>query len=318
MNSHTIDNQRIKVLVLDSLDRDWVNDTNSSPYNFDVSFGGSNSSNIAIIEESFKNINSIEIPSIIISNTVQDTGYNSNTHVRPTNNPYLLVELDEIIESGRGTNKYLDTAMGIYTPSDLVTETANDIKNIEYRNTSDIKKLYLPTPIPTLDELKVRIRDNSGTILPSNDVIAVSGIYINNEPLANNSTDALVVRTSTYFTDNEFESKDTVLFKDYNYHDLSFDESYQFQDFINRNAGHKITGIGKSNSGTTLYNEIQIPIPASYSRSTGNLTTDAWFTSFMSKSLNDSFIASNGGKLINVSKQSHLVVKLELKEKMLQ
>lgn len=317
MSNHQIDIKKTQVLILNSLDRDWVNDTSSSPYNFEVSFTATNASNIALIETSFKNISSIEIPSFIISNTIQDSGYNSNSHIRPTNNSYLIVELDEIIESGRGTNKYLDTAMGLYTPSDLIDESYNDIKNIRYTNTSDIKKLYLQTPITTLSELKIRIRDNNGTILPSNDVIGVSGIYVNNEPLLGDSTDALIVRTDTFFTENEFQGKDTILFKNYNYHNLSYDESYQFQNFINRSTGHKITNIRKSNSGTALYDEIQIEIPASYSRSTGNLVTESWFTSFMTKSLGNTYVASNGGKLINVSKQSHLIVKLELMEKIL-
>ena len=316
MSSHVKDNQRTQVLVLNSLDRDWVNDTNSNPYNFEVSFTATNSSNIAVIEESYKNITSIEIPSFIIPNNVEDTSYHSNTHIRATNNPYLLVEVDDIIESSRGTNKYLDSAMGIYAPSDLVSESANDMKNIRYINTGDIKKHYLQTPISTLSELKIKIREPTGTILPSNDVMNVLGIYNGQDPLNNDGADYLKVRISSYFTENEFENGDIIRFKDYNYSNMSYSESYQFQDFINREQGHKVVYIGKSGS-TVLYNEIYIQIPASYSRTTGLFVAESWFTSFMDKSLTNSFVASNGGKIINVSKQSHIVVKLEIKDKIL-
>jgi hypothetical protein len=317
MDNHVIDNLSTRIIVLNSLDRDWFNDTNSSPFNFEVSFTSMNASNIAVIEESFKNITSIEIPSFIISNSLQDDYYHSNAHIRPTNNPYLLVEIDDIIESSRGTNKYLDASMGIFTPSDIVSETTNDIKNIEYRNTGDIKKIYLPTPIPTLSDLKVKIRDNKGTILPINDVIGVNGIYVNNEPLLNNGSDALIVRTGTFFTENEFIGKDNVMFKNYNYHNMSYSESYQYENFINREEGHKVIAISKSNSGTSLYDQISIQIPASYSRATGNIAVEPWFTSFMEKSLGATYVSSNGGKLINMNKQCHLVIKLDIKEKML-
>ncbi len=316
MSSHVKDNQRTQVLILNSLDRDWVNNEGSTPYNFEVSFTETNSSNIAIIEESYKNISSIEIPSFIISNSIDDTTYHSNSHVRPTNNPYLLVELDEIIESSRGTNKYLDSSMGIYTPSDLVIENSNNIKNIRYVNTGDIKKNYFQTPISTLSELKVKIRNPSGTLLNSNDVVGVSGIYNGQDPLQSDGTDYLKVRCSTFFTDDEFESGDTVIFKNYNYSNMSYSESYNFQEFINRSQGHKIIDIGRSTSAT-LFNEIHIQTPSSYSRNTGVLSPDSWFTSFMDKSLTDTYIASNGGKIINASKQSHIIVKLGLKEKIL-
>ena len=59
-------------LIINSLDRDWFNDTNSSPYNFKVELSGSNNANIAVINEYYKNISSMAVPTIIIPNTIQD------------------------------------------------------------------------------------------------------------------------------------------------------------------------------------------------------------------------------------------------------
>ena len=301
-------------LIINSLDRDWFNDTNSSPYNFKVELSGSNNANIAVINEYYKNISSMAVPTIIIPNTIQDLNYHSNTHIRPTNYPYLLVNIENIVKSSRGTNKDLDTSIGMFIPSDLVSETSNNIKNVEYKNVSKQVKDFEPNPLASLTDLKITIKDSRGISVPTNDVVGITGIYVSNDPLLNNNTDLLIISTTEYFTYNEFLAGDLIFIKNYVYHNMSYSESYQFVDFINRTNGHIIVSTAKSDSATELYNEIKILVPKTYSRSTGQLTADAWFTSLMTKSLTDSLTSNFKGKIINTNKQSHLVIKLGLKK----
>ena len=96
---------------------------------------------------------------------------------------------------------------------------------------------------------------------------------------------------------------------------MSYDESGQFNSWINNVSGHYILDVAKSNSGTDLYNQIIIPIPASLSRSTGNIAVESWFSSFVNKSLSNIAIQATSGKLINVNTQSHLVVNMQTLEK---
>ena len=79
-------------------------------------------------------------------------------------------------------------------------------------------------------------------------------------------------------------------------------------------AGHYILDISKSNS-TTLYNQLIIPIPASLSRSTGNISVESWFNDFDMKILSNVAIADTSGKLINTNTQSHLIVNIKTLEK---
>ena len=60
---------------------------------------------------------------------------------------------------------------------------------------------------------------------------------------------------------------------------------------------------------------VKIPIPAALSRSTGNITVESWFSSFVTKSLSNIAIQDTSGKLINVSTQSHLVINMQTLEK---
>ena len=96
---------------------------------------------------------------------------------------------------------------------------------------------------------------------------------------------------------------------------MSFDESGIFNKWINRSNGHYISTISKSNITTTLYNQINIPIPAVLSTTTGNLEIDDWFDSFVMKTLSNIAIQDNGGKLINVNLQSHLIVNMKTIDK---
>lgn len=303
-------------IIINSLNRDWYNDTNSNPYSFKVEFNGSNNANIAVINEYYKNITSISIPTLIIPNNIQDLQYHSNAYIRPSTNPYLLINLDNITKSGRGTNKYLDDTLGLFIPNEQI-DFSNNYKSVLFINQSYHVKKYYPSPLQSINDLIINITDNLGNNLISNDVLSIKGIYVNNEPLVGGSNDNLIIRTNSFFTQNEFEIRDKILIKNFEFHNMSFEESYQFNEFINRNSGHQVLNISKSNSSKLLYDQIEIQIPKNISRITGNASVESWFTNFMTKTLDSSIIINNKGKLINANKQSHIILKFETEEKII-
>ena len=103
---------------------------------------------------------------------------------------------------------------------------------------------------------------------------------------------------------------------------MSFDESSIFNNWINTNNTnnnnksakqhqHYISSITKSNSATSLYNQIHIPVPAVMSTTTGNIAVETWFTDFITKSLSNVATADISGKLINVNTQTHFIVNIK-------
>lgn len=289
---------------INSLDRDWYNNSNSSPFEFSVSFGGYGSNSIVSMD--YKNIISISLDTIISSNRLLDYNYNSNTYVRINDNPYLMASIDNLEFSGRGTNKKLNETMGIYIPFNSISDNVSNVKHLEFKNVTRQVKKFQPTPLSSLSQMDIKITDVMGQIIPTNDVLAIKGIFSNNNVSATLSKeDYLVIETTTYFTTNEFLLGDKILIKNFQYGDLSYEESYQLNDFMNREAGHSILNVGKSNPSTELYNQIFINIPANNSRITGIFTVESWYSSLMIKHLGDTLVSCSG-KLININRQTHL------------
>jgi hypothetical protein len=289
---------------INSIDRDWYNNTTSSPFEFMVSFGGYASN--SVISMDYKNVISISLDTIISSNRFLDYNYNSNTYVRINDNPYLMASINNLEFSGRGTNKKLNETLGIYIPFNSISDNVSNVKHLEFKNVTRQVKKFQPTPLASLSQMDIKITDSQGEIIPTNDVLAIKGIFSNNDDENTLSkTDYLVIETTTYFTTNEFLLGDKILIKNFVYKDLSYEESYQLNDFMNRKEGHYILNIGKSNSNTELYNQIFIQMPANNSRQTGNFTVETWYSSLIQKSLGDTIVLCSG-KLININRQTHL------------
>lgn len=323
-----IETTNLETIIVSSLDRDWYNNSNSSPFVFNVSLGGVNNTSHAVINNEYKSIKSIEILGIILSNRYIRTykkddyeaqlnggmhhyNYHSNITVRPTSFPYLLVNIDNIDKVTRGTNKFLDNSMGVFTslvPLSLATST---VQQLEFKNTSFAKKIYSPT-LTALNDLDLSITDSNGNSIDCNDVLGVKGIYINN---SNTSTlsrnDYLIIETKQYFDPDSFAISDLIQLNRFQYHDMSFEESYQFNNFINRKSGHNIINYNRSIGTEHLYNQIHIQMPAYHSFETGNFVVENWFTSFITKSLSNTLVNCTSGKLINSNRQTQIIFKIK-------
>lgn len=307
------------IVVINSIDRNWTYTANpETPYNFKVKLGGSSRDRFSIVSQDYKNVVAFSVDKIILPNRVCQVGYTSNLAPRLNDNPYLAVAIQGINFSSYGTNKTLNETLGIYTPLIPLPTALSDISYLEFKNTSIQRKEYAPAPEGYISLLDISITNPEGVLASNlNDVLDIYSIYLNTSNTVPISTsDTLVIQTSTYFDPAEFRANDLINVSGYQYHNMSYDESAVFNNWINRASGHYVLDIGKSNpGGTDLYNQLIIPMPASLSRQTGVLAVDDWFSSFVMKSLSNVAIADGGGKLINANTQSHMVVNIKTLEK---
>jgi len=309
-------------IIINSIDRNWTYESSSgnvfeSPYRFKVKLGGSSKDRYSIVSQNYKNVIAFSIDKIILSNRVCNTSYTSNVSPRLNDNPYLAVSVAGINFSSYGTNRTLNETIGIYTPLIPLPTTLSDITYLEFKNTSIQRKEYTPAPEGYISLLDISITNSLGISASNlNDVLDIYSIFLNTSNIVPISTNnSLVIQTSTYFNDTEFRRNDLIQIRNYSYHNLSYDESYEFNNWINSSNGHYISNISKSNPSTELYNQIIIPIPASLSRSTGIIDVEPWFTSFLIKSFSNVAIQDGGGKCINSNTQSHLIVNIKTLEK---
>ena len=305
------------IIVINSIDRNWYGYPNETPYNYLVKLGGAPTDQYSIVSHDYKNVVAFSIEKIILPNRPCIQSYNSNIAPRLNDYPYIAITVSGINFSSYGTNRTLNDTIGIFTSILPLPKQLSDVSYLEFKNTSTQKKEYTQSPEGYISRIDLSITSPNGTIASNlNDVLYIYSIFLNTSntvPLS--ITDSLVIQTNTYFNDVEFMGNDLIRMKNYIYHNMSYDESGIFNSWINRDSGHYILDIGKSNMGTDLYNQIIIPIPASLSRSTGNIAVESWFSNFVDKSLSNIAIQDTSGKLINVNTQSHLIVNIKTLEK---
>ena len=306
------------IVVINSIDRNWTYTANpETPYRFKVKLGGSSRDRFSIVSQDYKNVIAFSVEKIILPNRVCQVGYTSNLAPRLNDNPYLTVIIQGINFSSYGTNKTLNETLGIYTPLIPLPTTLSDISYLEFKNTSIQRKEYSPAPEGTISMLDISITNPGGTLASNlNDVLGIYSIYLNtSNTIPISISDTLIIQTSTYFNSKEFHTNDLIQVQGYQYHNMSYDESSQFNNWINSSSGHYILDIGKSNPSSSLYNQLIIPMPATLSRNTGYLQVDDWFSSFVMKSLSNIAIQDIGGQLINANTQSHMIVNIKTLEK---
>jgi len=305
------------IIVINSIDRNWYGYPNETPYNYLVKLGGAPTEQYSIVSHDYKNVVAFSIDKIILPNRPCIQSYNPNIAPRLNDYPYLAINVNGINFSSYGTNKTLNNTLGVFTSQIPLPKSLSDISYLEFKNTSSQKKEYTQTPEGYISRIDLSITSPSGNNASNlNDVLNIFSIFLNtSNTIPISVTEALVIRTKTYFNSNEFMKNDHLIIKNYEYHNMSYDESAQFNAWINRDAGHYIIDIDKSNILTSLYNQITIPIPASLSRSTGNIAVEAWFQSFIDNSLSSIPLEATSGKLINDSPRSHLVVNIKTMEK---
>lgn len=297
-----------KYIVVNSIDRDWTNSNSSeTPYNYRVVFGnnsryGSTSKNLnVLINDVLKDVKYINCQKLIISNRQISNKY------RPTNNPYLLINIENIEQVSDSSNNKLQNAISIMTPKIPIENGINEYRYLEYSNINNQKKSINRT-IPYMD---IQIQSGDGTVINSdnyqNDILSIEQIYYNT------SNTILEIKTSDYFTSDDFQVGDTIKVAEYLFRDNGYYESALFNNYINRNEGHIIQSLSKSNVATEMYDVIHILPDGLNSKTSGNYELKPWFDDLITITDIDSNISNdNTGKLINLNLQTTIFFKVEV------
>jgi hypothetical protein len=314
-NTKTNTSEKDYNIFINSLDRDWYNNTTQTPLNFVVKFGGYQD-NYLIVQTVPKNITSIGVNNVILSGRDYPINY-SNTHVNIANVPYLLLNVNNIDNLNYGTNKNIDKSLAILHPDETVSKYSSSVlDSIKLSPLNKEPKIYKPNPLGSLHQLDISLTNHLGdTPFLIKDILDIKGIFTQQSNTSNTNSEYLVVETSTYFQKEHFKSGDLIKFQNYEFRDNSYAESITFDTFINRDHGHVVTHITKTDDTKLMYNRLYISIPSYPSTTTGNIGVESWFSSLKGKTSMEVMGNDTSGKLINTNLQTSILFKLKTSDK---
>jgi hypothetical protein len=272
------------------------------------------------LDNAFKNIVSVELVGAIFPTTQRQIDYYPDLKENIVEEQYYTMEIDEFSDIINGTNKDLTKAFAILTPLIRIYELAKpSSKSIEYKTIGMWQKKFI-TPLSSLTNLSIKLKKPSGDILKNlNDVLDVKFIYQYKTNPSDVRTDILVIETVQYFSETEYKPTDTIVFRNYNYRKTNIiPNSHYFNDYINRQKGHKILSFGTSDPSKFLKNRIYISKPAYLDTTTGDITEEDWYTTFKltleNESELDQIVSNDDGRFINLDLQNIYFFNITTKE----
>jgi hypothetical protein len=188
-------------LFIWSADRDWVNNTTQTRYNFTINFDTANNRQGfgigAAVTKKFKNIVRIELVKAILpveglEPVMAVTSYTNGTFAITTNTslqvnalsfPYISLRISELDGNNYGSDNYLDNAFGVlqYDANwNMDNNTLDDGRGYIAMIPKFLKsqKVYQPTPLATLTKLSFQIqRPTGGYLSDISDSFRVYGVY---------------------------------------------------------------------------------------------------------------------------------------------
>lgn len=269
---------------------------------------------------SFKNIVSIELVSAIMPSVQRQIDYSPTLKESCIDESYYIMEIDEINDVMDGTSKDLKNAFSIISPVIRIYDiSAMSAKSVEYKPAGLWAKRFTPSPLSSLTNLTIKIKKPSGDIIKNlNDTLDIKFVYQYQSNLNDSRTDVLVIQTTQYFSENEYKPTDTIIIRNYSHYSDSSNIS-NFNDWMNRQSGHKILALSNDDSSKYLKNRIHIARPAYLDINTGGLTEESWYTDFKNNGLDtpstiDNITTYDSGRLINIDLQNLYFFKITTKE----
>ena len=270
------------------------------------------------LNNSFKNITSIELLGAMMPSVQRQIEYHPTLADNAIEETYYSIEVEEIKDVMQGTSRDLNNSFAIITPVIRIYDMVNSSsKSVEYKVAGMWAKRFYPAPLSSLNNLTMTVKKPSGDIVKNlNDTLDVKYIYQSN--LLDDNTNYLVIETQQYFSDTEYKKTDTIIFKNFIYHDSSVIGVQQFNEFMNRKKGHKIIITEKSDNTKLLKNRIYIARPAYLDINIGELVEESWYTSFKNNILDitttETILQYDLGRLINIDLQNIYFFKITTKE----
>ena len=306
-----------KYLVINSGDRDWINRNDESPYNYTVNIGGSslanNNRSINItVNSSLENVASIKCEALVITNRATQTGF------KPSNQPFILVNIESINDTVLGSNKYLDNSLGQMVTKIPLPTSLDNIRYVQMVNQGQTKK-YFHTPESRIGRMTINIARADGSLVNQgpgaqrDTVDILRAVYVPGSP----TTQTLNIITSAYFNGLDWQTGDIIQIRNYtmrgtNPSNPGFYERVKFNGWMNQEQGHIITSVTRTASGPELYNIIQITAPGDWSTVTGYFELAQWFDDLVTKTEIDIDSGTDSGKILNENLQTTVFLTCEV------
>jgi hypothetical protein len=345
--------ERSNYIIVNSIDRDWFNNSNETRYNFKVVFRKGSTYNGAGIIELYKNITSVELVNAILPQDNVLLPFDTRPYLDILHFPYMLLEIPEFQDVFHGTNQQNDRAFSVLIydkqgdstvlSSDYVSSMVHSTPNTqfykEYRKTFYKftpayfeKKVFYNAPLASLPQMNIKLNTPSGeNINVLNDVLTIQDIaytttlgsnlaleYSNTLSYPNdsapNSRAYLRIQSSTCFSNKLFKLGDNIKIKGYEISG-SLANNTVFNNYINRDEGHYILNLDQSNM---VAGGNQGFISNLYIAPPGDLSSDLCeldaSTYLDGTTSNLSSYTSNTAKLINGNLQTHFLFKITTRE----
>ena len=259
--------------------------------------------------------------------------HNKNLNVEYTNNNtkftdynYLVVDVNGFNNINTGTNDVLTSASAVMVSLTPIP-TVMSMRTLEFKNVNSSLITYPINPISSLNKFDVKIKNNLGFSPNSNsrDVLNINRLEYTNNQGINNTTEHIEIITNEHFS-SEFSSGDIIIIKNYSFQDTNNNNNQvsnsniaAFENFINRDEGHKIidisfaVGDGQNNTNQIFNNVIQIARPYELVKpENGKIKTKTFFENFNTM-VED--LSEINCVLINVNLQSTIFININTLEK---
>ena len=261
-------------LVMNSKDRDWVNNITQNRYNFTIQFNtnykGQGSGYTANIQSRLRNIVRIEFVKVILPVEGLDIILPKTSGVPSSTNafysvlamPSINVLVDEFQGNNFGTSNSVDKSLAVcqydalWRPDHFSAQAANRGYTLFIPKFLKAHRVYTPTPLSNLQTLSFRIQDNQDNLLSTiADAASIATIALGNTVTGSSqyidtSGTCIFIKTNTWFPVWSFSQLDKILIQG-----LGFMSGSQpaggaaLVQWLQNSAGHTVVGCAYDPSG---------------------------------------------------------------------
>jgi hypothetical protein len=338
-------------LIIYSADRDWLNNTRETRYNFSVNFDPANNQQgfnySPSSNKKFKNISRIELVKAILPTegldtlVIQSSGTtNTTSKLNALSFPYIIVRIPELDNNNFGTDTYLDNSFGVLQyDANWYTDTTNltDGYLAMIPKFMKCQKSYTPTPLATLTKLSIEMQRPDGTPLSAiADTLSISRIFIGGtgpnalptgylSALYDDNSGYLFLVTSTYFSQWTFAQGNRIQIRGLDASQITGGTTQAGIDLVQYLQSNSLPIAGIANSGTSPgdgpntvgYANIII-VRTSHDDPTTGSTAINYFgggsVAYDALGVSLKTTTFTSGKLINLTHQTNLVLRIITRE----
>ena len=339
-------------LILNSKDRDWLNNTKENRYSFTVQFRartmGPTMGPQPTVVNRLQNIKRIEFIKAVIPNEGLCVTVPLDASGNPTPTtaftsvlslPSVTVIVDEVQGNNTGTNQDMDKALAVCqydatwrSEANFTTYGVNRGYTLFIPKFMKAQREYTPAPLANLQTLTIRLVDTESNLLstlPDSSSIsrivfgsATSGSMYSSESPPSKSY--IFIQTSTYVPYWSYSQLDNLLFQGITFSNAPFDGASDFITWLQDTAGHMIVGVANISGGDPTYTVTDGANTAGYANciiirnrfedpSTG-ATGPKDFSTNESQFRTDVAAATPTGALLNLNRQVQLSLRAIVRE----